>query len=533
MSTKKILVAGRLALEGIARLEAEGFHVDTAAETDDAGLARLIPEYHGLVAGPSVAVPSEVLRAADVLEVIGRPGSHIDDIDLGEATGRGIIVTDAPGTDSVSAAEVVLALVLACAHEVVRAHLAIESSRGSDRPEPAAHGVEVRGKTLAFIGIDETVALAAETAQVLGMRTIAWASGESVDGGERSSLERSADLTTVCREADFLSIHVAGTPENAGIVGEAQFAVMKPGVSLVSAFARGIVDETAWARAIQAGVVAGSAVVASPVEDAGDDPLSALENVILVDPAAAQTVDAEVRAAESIAEQMTAALKGDLVRNAVNMPVTPDDDAAELMPYVDLCAQVGRLAAQLADGPIESVDVRYGGSFTYYDTRVLTLGLLRGLLERWSEGKVNLVNARIVAEAAGLAVAETSDPAVSDFPRLVSVSAAGAWGEVSVTGTSLGPEHKPRLVEVFGDAIDIGPAPRMLFLRYEDLPGVGGKLGTMLGEWGVNIGNMSVGRGAVERHAVMALTLDQPLTDDQLRKLIVRCGLDAGKSVTL
>jgi D-3-phosphoglycerate dehydrogenase len=531
MSTKKILVAGRLAPEGIARLEAEGFAVDLASDCDAAALARLVPGCHGLIAGPSVGVPSEVIRAADILEVIGRTGARVDDIDLDEATARGIIVTDAPQSDRVSTAEVVLTVLLACAHELGRALEARGS--GEARPGPTAHGVEVRGKTLGFVGLDDAVPLVAEAALALGMRLIAWDPGEPGGGSEQLLLERSSDLQWVCREADFLSVHVAGSPDNEGLVGDAEFAAMKPGVRLISVFARGIVDETAWVRAIESGAVAGSAVVDRTAGDRLGDRLAALEGVIPVARDAAQSVDAQVRAAETVARQVTAALKGELVHNAVNVPAVLDDDAAELMPYVDLCAQLGSLVVQLADGPVETVDVRYGGSFAYYDTRVLTLGLLRGALQRGAEAKVNLVNAQITADAAGLVVTETSDPTASDFPRLVSVSAKGAWGAVSVTGTSLGPEHKPRLVEVFGDAIDISPAPRMLFLRYEDLPGVGGKLGTMLGEWGVNIGNMSVGRGAVERHAVMALTLDQPLTSEQLDELVVHCGLDAGKSVEL
>jgi D-3-phosphoglycerate dehydrogenase len=532
MSTKKILVAGRLAPEGLARLEAEGLQADAASEVDAAGLARLIPGYQGLIVAPTVGVPAEVIRAADVLEVIGRPGTRVDDIDLGEATARGIVVTEAPQSDRVSAAEVVLAILLACAHEIVSAHTALRSSE-TGRPAAPEHGVEIRGKTLGLIGLDDAGPLVAEAAQALGMRVIAWDRGEPAGPIEQHLPERTDDLTRVCREADFLSVHLAERPENAGLVGEAEFAVMKPGVRVISAFARGIVDEAAWASAIGTGAVAGSAVAAGGATGPARDPLAALEGVILVDRASSQTLDAEVRAAEMVADQVAAALRGGPVRNAVNLPAAIDDDAAELMPYVDLCAQLGSLVVQLADGPVESVAVRYGGSFAYYDTRILSLGVLQGALQQRVDGKVNLVNAQIIADAARLRITETSDPTATDFPRVVSVSARGAWGEVSVTGTSLGPEHKPRLVEVFGDAIDIGPAPRMLFLWYEDLPGVGGKLGTMLGEWGVNIGNMSVGRGAVEHHAVMALTLDQPLTDEQLGELVAHCGLDVGKSVEL
>ena len=182
MSTKKILVAGRLAPEGIARLEAEGFLVDVSAESDAARLARLIPGHHGLVAGPSVGVPSEVIRAADVLEVIGHTGASVGDLALREATARGIIVTDAPQSDRASAAEVVVAALLACAHEILRTHLALGAHAAGSGP--LEHGVEVRGKTVGLIGLDDAAPLVAEAAQALGMRVIAWDPGQPVRGLE-------------------------------------------------------------------------------------------------------------------------------------------------------------------------------------------------------------------------------------------------------------------------------------------------------------------------------------------------------------
>ena len=495
MSTKKILVAGRLAPEGIARLEAEGFRVDVAGESDAAGLARLVPGYHGLVAGPSVGVPSDVIRAADVLEVIGRTGARVDDIDLGEATARGIIVTDAPQSDRVSAAEVVLAALLACAHEIVRTHDALGASTAGS--SPLLPGVEVRGKTLGLIGLDDAAPLVAEAAQALGMRVIAWDPGQAVKGLE-PLLERVDELADVCREADFISVHLAELPEYAGLVGEAEFAVMKPGVRLISAFSRSVVDEAAWARAIRSGAVAGSAVVADAEADRAADPLAAFDGVILVDRAAAQTLDAQVRAAETVAGQVAAALRGELVRNAVNVPAALDDEADELMPYVGLCAQLGSLVVQLADGPARVRRRARTGAASRTTTRASSRsGSCRAPSRERAESKVNLVNAQVLADAAGLTHHRDQRPGGLGLPAARLRLGRGAWGQVSVTGTSLGPEHKPRLVEVFGDAIDIGPAPRMLVPALRGpARASGGRLGTLLGEWGVNIGNMSVGRGA-------------------------------------
>jgi D-3-phosphoglycerate dehydrogenase len=235
----------------------------------------------------------------------------------------------------------------------------------------------------------------------------------------------------------------------------------------------------------------------------------------------------------TVAEQVVAVLRGEFPRGAVNIPVGAGEDAGELMPYVDLCSQLGRLVVQLAEGTVDAVEVTYGGSFAYFDTEVLTLGVLAGVLAGRVDGPVNYVNARSIAAECGVRASEERESDMSEFPRLITVATAGREGAVSVSGTSLGREHKPRLVRVFGEEIDIVPAPRMAFLRYVDLPGVGGKLGTLLGEWGVNIGHMSVGRGRLGDEAVMALTLDEPLTAGQVDELVSRCGLLYARAVQL
>jgi D-3-phosphoglycerate dehydrogenase / 2-oxoglutarate reductase len=279
--------------------------------------------------------------------------------------------------------------------------------------------------------------------------------------------------------------------------------------------------------------VAATAVAVRPGEPAAGDPLAAHEGVVFAPYLEESTVDARLRAALMIAEQVAAVLRGEFAGYAVNVPLTLVDDAAELMPYLGLCDQLGRLVSGLAGGPVERLEITYGGSFAYFDTRILTLGVLEGVLAGQVDGPVNYVNAAAIAEARGLTAAETKQSDLPDFPRLITVLASGPGVAVTVSGTSLGPEHKPRLVSVLGEDIDIDPAPHMLFLRYVDAPGIGGAVGTMLGEWAVNIGHMSVGRGNSEREAVMALTLDTPLDADQLGRLVERCGLMFGRGVEL
>ena len=193
------------------------------------------------------------------------------------------------------------------------------------------------------------------------------------------------------------------------------------------------------------------------------------------------------------------------------------------------CGQLGRLLVQLADMPVTAVDIAYDGSFAYFDTRLLTLGVLGGVLSDAADGPVNFVNAQTIAAERGVTAREARDARALEFPRMITVSAGG----VSVSGTSFGPEQKPRLVRLFGEDVDIEPAAHMAFLRYVDVPGVGGRVGTLLGEWRVNIGHMSVGRGRLGDEAVMALTLDEPLSGAQVAELVQRCGLSFARAAEL
>ncbi len=510
---KRVIVLEELAPEGIERLRSEGLAVEDGSGWDAGELRRRISGCHGLIAGPAHAVSAELLRAAGDLQVVGRTGSSVVGVDVAEATKRGVIVVNTPQSNAISAAEQALALVLACACDMAVAHADLRA--GTWAPGKwAQSSVEVRGRKLGIVGHGQVVELLTEGALAMGMSVL-------------------DDPGRIYAEADFIVVDPPGTEPTQGLVGESEFAQMKDGVRVVSLAPAGVVDPAAWVRAIESGKVAASALALRPSDLSGGGPLVAREDVLLVPHLEESTVDARSRAALMIAGQVAAVLRGEFASHAVNVPLTLVDDAAELMPYLGLCAQLGRLAVGLGGVAVKQLEITYGGSFAYFDTHILTLGVLEGVLAGQGEGPVNYVNAASLAEAHGLTATETTQSVLPDFPRLITVSAAGARGPVTVSGTSLGPEHKSRLVHVFGEDIDIDPAPHMLFLRYVDAPGVGGAVGTMLGEWGVNIGHMSVGRGTSEREAVMALTLDEPLDETQLDQLVERCGLSFGAGVEL
>ncbi len=400
---------------------------------------------------------------------------------------------------------------------------------GADTRRPGDR-LEVRGKTLGLVGDGPGCGLLADRARALGMLVLLCVPGGETCESPGGGLSVLVEPERVYAEADIL---VVQTPEaGPATIGDAELARLKAGARVVSLSGPRGVDHAALARALHTGAVA-AAVVAVEPGDAASDPIAQAPNVLLTTGAEASTADARRRAGVSVAEQVAAVLRGRLLRGAVNVPAAAGDDADELMPYMGLCTQLGRLVVGLAGGPVDAVEITYGGSVAYFDTHLLTLGVLGGMLAGRSRIPVNFVNAEGIATELGVSATETRQSGIPDFPRLITVAAAGSRGQMSVSGTSLGPEHKSRLVRVFGEDVDIEPAPHMAFLRYVDAPGIGGKVGTLLGEWGVNIGHMSVGRGKLGDQAVMALTLDESLSAEQTAELVARCGLEYARAVEL
>lgn len=528
---KRIVIQEDLAAEALAYLEALDLDVVAGGDWDERELLERIGGVHGLIVGPAAGVTAEVIRAGAKLEVVGRTGVSVDNVDLSEATRRGIIVVNAPQSNAVSMAEQGCALVLACACDLAQANADLRAGRW-EAEKWSRSGVEVSGKTLGIVGPGPVGPLLAERAGALGMTVLA-GDPESAEAFLESPPAAAGDPRRVYADADFIVVLPPDAAPDEPLVGRDEFAQMKDGVRLVSLAGRGAVDGAAWRAAIDNGKVAASAVTAYKGDVVAGDPLADCDTVLFAPHLEASTVDARLRAQMMVAEQVATVLSGRFATNAVNVPAVLGEDAAELMPYLGLCAQLGRLVVQLASGPVHSVQITYGGSFAYYDTQILTLGVLEGVLSGSVDGRVNYVNAQMVADERGVTATESRQSDIPDFPRVITVAASDPRGDVSVSGASLGPESKARIVRVFGEDVDIEPAAHMLFLRYLDRPGIGGAVGTLLGEWGINIGHMSVGRGRAQHEAVMALTLDEPLTAGQLDQLVTHCDVQTGKAVEL
>ncbi len=529
---KKILAKEKLSPEGIKYLEEQGFQVDLGLEWDADELLARIPEYHGLIIRSATKVTAEVIQAGTKLQVVGRAGVGVDNVDVKEATKRGVIVVNAPQSNVLSAAEHTVALIMACARNIPQAHADLKAGRW-EKGKWGKNGVELRGKTLGVVGLGRIGFLVAEDARGLGMNVLAYDPFVPAERFVELGLERADTPDKIYREADFITVHLPKNAETIGFISDEEFAKMKDGVRVVNVARGGIIDEAAWARAIESGKVAASGVDVYPKEPTTESPLFQYESVISTPHLGASTVEAQLRASTIIAEQVAAVLNGEFASNAVNIPLSPGEDADQLMPFLPVCGQLGKLIVQIADGPIESFEITYGGGIARYDTRILTMAVLQGVLADKVDGPVNFVNVQSIAEERGITAKESKQPAAVDYLNLITVTAYDARGELSVSGTTLGPRHRPRFVKVYRQDVDIEPAPNMVFLRYSDVPGMIGKIGTKMGEFGINIGQMSVGREVKDQMAVMGLTVDDPLSAEQLEQLVESCGLGDGKRVKL
>ena len=353
--------------------------------------------------------------------MVGRAGVGVDNVDVKEATKRGVIVVNAPQSNVLSAAEQTIALLMACARNLAQAHADLKAGRW-EKGKWGKDGVEVRGKTLGIIGLGRIGFLVAEDARGLGMNVLAYDPFVPAEKFHELGLERADSPDKIYREADFITVHLPKNAETLGFIGDDEFAKMKDGVRVINVARGGIIDEDAWARAIESGKVAASAVDVYPKEPTTESPLFKYDSVVATPHLGASTVEAQLRAGTIIAEQVAAVLKGEFASNAVNIPLAPGEDADELMPFLGLCEKLGKLIVQIADGPVDAFEIGYGGGIARYDTRILTLGVLQGVLADKVDGPVNFVNVQNIAEERGISAKETKQPAAVDFLNLITVT---------------------------------------------------------------------------------------------------------------
>jgi D-3-phosphoglycerate dehydrogenase len=525
----KVLVTEKLA-EPAVEVLGEEFEVDVLLDLDQEELLERIRDYDGLIVRSATKVTAEIMERAENLKAIGRAGIGVDNIDIEAATRRGILIANAPESNTVAAAEHTLALMLAAARRIPAAD---RSLRNGEWNRSAFRGVEVAEKTLGLVGLGHVGTIVARGAKGMGMRLLAYDPYVSEDRMRSMNVECAESLDEVFEHSDFVSLHVPRTPQTAGMVDAGTLEKMKPTAYLINAARGGIVDETALYNALKEGAIAGAALDVFEEEPTTDSPLFALSNVVVTPHLGASTTEAQDRAGVTAAEQVASALRGSVPMHAINAPVPVGEGAEFVAQFSGLCEVLGRLLYQLTDRPGDTLKIEYRGEIAAYDTRLLDVSAQKGLLTPMVFEPLNYVNAPALARARGLKVETARVSESADYTSLVVLRIEGEGGENVVSGTLVGPRHQPRLVEAMDFDMDIVPEKHMLFIRNEDVPGMIGKLGTILGEHGINIGNMAVGRGTPGSRAAMAVTLDEPVPEGVLEALLQTPGFNEARAVIL
>ncbi|HEY4349460.1 MAG TPA: phosphoglycerate dehydrogenase [Gaiellaceae bacterium] len=502
----RVLVREEIAEPGIELLRA---HFDVDVDTDS-DLMEIIGRYEGIVIRSATKLTAPFIEAGARLKVIGRAGVGVDNVDVEAATRRGIVVANAPESNIVSAAEHTVGLLFALARHIPQAHTALVEGRWE---RSKWGGVELAEKTLGVLGFGRIGQLVARRALAMQMQVVAYDPFVSADRFKDLGVE-SDTLEGVLERADVVTLHLPSNDETRGVIDAAAFARMKPGARLVNAARGELVDIDALIAALESGHLAGAAIDVFPQEPYSG-PLLQAPNIVVTPHLAASTDEAQDRAGMIVAEQVVAALQGGLVTNAVNIPSVGAEDLEALGPFLPLAANLGRFALELARGEPSSITLEYYGELASHDTRLLTVAALNGAFRGRVDQPVNYVNAPLVAAERGIEVSERRNRASRDFTNLIAVSA----GELRVAGTIIGRENRLWLVSVLGFEIEIELAPRMVVLRYDDVPGVIGRIGMLLGQAGVNIANMAVSRNRDAGKALMVLSLDTAASTEVIAQL--------------
>lgn len=525
----KVLVSDPVAAEGVAILRRGGFEVDVRTGLTKDELIQIIGDYDALAVRSETKVTADVLEAATKLKIIGRAGVGVDNIDVERATQKGVLVVNSPEGNTIAAAELTVALLLALSRNIGQA---FASMKAGEWKRSKYVGTEVYGKTVGVIGLGK---IGREVAKrLLGMEMHVLAYDPFLGKEQADALGvRLVDLETIYRQSDYITVHVPKTKETAGMIGAEQIAQMRDGVRLVNVARGGIIQEAALLEAINSGKVAGAAIDVwekEPTEP--DNPLALHPNVVGTPHLGASTEEAQVGVAVDIAEQIVDVLQGRAARAAVNMPGLSPDILAATAPWLTLGDKIGSLLTQLADGSIHSVEVLYAGEFEQSQLVHITRAVMKGLLQPMLEDSVNYVNAPTLASQRGIRITESRRDRAEDYEHLLTVTAATDAGERTICGTVFG-RNDARIVHIDGYNVDFKPEGFLIVTQHTDKPGIVGKVGTLLGSRNVNIAGMYLGRAQQRGSAVMALSLDDTVDEATMREISAMEGMEKARLVEL
>ncbi|NEO41952.1 MAG: phosphoglycerate dehydrogenase [Moorea sp. SIOASIH] len=524
----KVLVSDSIDQAGIDILS-QVAQVDFNPNLSPEELLTIIPDYDALMIRSGTRVTQEVIEAGKQLKIIGRAGVGVDNVDIPAATRHGIVVVNSPEGNTIAAAEHALAMMLALSRHISDANQSVKSNKWQRK---LFIGTEVYKKTLGVVGLGKIGSHVATVARAMGMKLLGYDPFISVERAEQLGC-RLVEMDLLLRESDYITLHIPKTPETTHLINDEAIAKMKPTARIINCARGGIIDEEALANALKEGKIAGAALDVYESEPLGESPLRELgKEMVLTPHLGASTTEAQVNVAVDVAEQIRDVLLGLPARSAVNIPGLSPNVIEKLRPYMELAETLGNLVAQLAGGRIELLDVRLQGELATNESQPLVVAALKGLLSQALRERVNYVNASIEAKERGIRVIETRDASMRDYSGSLDLSATGSMGKHSVTGALLN-DGEIHITSIDDFPINVPPTHYMLFTLHRDMPGIIGKIGSLLGSFNVNIASMQVGRKIVRGDAVMVLSLDDPLPEGVLTEIMKVPGIRDAHTVTL
>lgn len=514
----KVLVSDKLADVGIKMFEeADGIEVDVNVGLAPEELKAIIGDYDALVIRSATKVTEEILDAATRLKVIGRAGIGLDNVAIRAATKRGIVVMNTPEGNVVTTAEHSIAMMLALSRNIPQGTASLKAGRWEKKN---LQGREIFNKTLGVLGYGRVGRIVADRARGLKMQIIVHDPYVNRELVEQAGFEV-VSLEELYRRSDFVTVHVPKMKETLNLINKAAFDQMKPGVMIIHCARGGIVNEKDLADALESGKVGGVALDVFETEPPGRSPLFEFNSVVCTPHLGASTAEAQTNVAVSVAEQIISYLQTATIVNAVNVPCVTGELLAKLQPYLTLAERMGCLQAQLAEGAINGVSIKYSGDFSGFDMAPVTTAAIKGLLTPFLKDEVNFVNATVIAKERGIKVTELRSAEAEDFANLITIHATASEGANTVSGTIFG-KHEPRIVKINMFRLEVVPEGHLLFIRNMDKPGAIGSIGTVLGRHNVNIARMHVGQEKDGGRNVIFLDTDictPPEAVEELRAL--------------
>ncbi|MFH1798538.1 MAG: phosphoglycerate dehydrogenase [Candidatus Omnitrophota bacterium] len=512
----KILVSDPLSKEGIVILKEANFEVDEVFKLSEEDLVKKIKGYDALVIRSGTTVTKKIIEASDTLKIIGRAGVGLDNVDVESASKKGIIVMNAPSGNTISTAEHAFSLMLSLSRNIPQANQSVKQGKWERKK---FMGVELYGKTLGIIGLGRIGTEFAKRALSFGMKIIAFDPFLSEERAESLSVEP-VNLDDLFKRSDFITIHTPLTDDTRHLIDEDAFKKMKNGVRIINAARGGIIDESALAKYIASGKVSGAALDVYETSETPpkDSPVVGMDNVVTTPHLGASTEEAQINVAIDVAKAVRDALLGKGFRNAANVPAMEEEALRRVRPYINLAERLGSIQTQLISEPIKSITVTYIGEVADADVSIVTSALMKGIFNPILEEEVNYVNSLLVAKERGVEVVEKKTSKITDFANLISVEFDTGKKKHFIMGT-LFANKEPRIVKMDKFYVEAIPDGYMLVVSNRDVPGVVGKLGTLLGEQGINIAEMSFGRDKSTKEAISLLNVDSEVPKDVIEKL--------------